>query len=194
MSFDCCSKPDYKALVSLSAEVTIDSATHNYKHNGHVYDVALHIKGHLILVDLFYTGKPAIGLDKLNLSGEKVGILEINCDIFLAASLLKDRERRFSEAVKEFFQGGYAKVWKYHPREAAVMASEKQKHTCRTGYDPVSWPVKKSVAVTPETGEPRMVACQMCMASMTTNLVKRPAMGFRCNDCKPVRKVGPPAG
>ena len=194
LSFDCCSKPDCKELVSLSSEITIDSVTSNYKHNGQAYDVALHINDHLILVDLFYTGKPAIGIDQDKVSGCKAGILEINCDLFLASSLLNDRKKRFSDAVKEFFQDSFAKEWKYHPREEAVIAKAKQKHTCPAGYDPVSWAIRKPERITPETGEPRMVACQMCKATMTTNLVKRPAMGFRCNDCKPVRKVGPPAG
>ncbi len=131
LQFDCCLSYSPPVLISQSAKVVIDQASANYSDKSLHFDLCLKVGDYTILVDLVYKGKPSVTLQAAKLNAARAGVLELDCGRFSIASLKADRSRRFSEAVIDFVLKDSFRVWRYHPRQDAMLNTAREKHRCR---------------------------------------------------------------
>lgn len=139
--------------VTQSAHNRVDEAEANVSLYGHRVDVKLMISGHPLLVDLVYRGKLPMRLDEAALQGDRVAVLELDCDHFSLKAIKRNRELRFSQAILAYFLNHRFKSWRFHPRTELLRAQVKQAHQrqCEREYVRLPRrPVNNSSSQTPQ--------------------------------------------
>lgn len=136
LRFDCCLKKAAKVKISKLAQVVIGAAERSVHVHSHHFDVRFVVAGYPIYIDLTYKGKPAMVLQEAALLEEKSGVLELDCDSFLASWARDDKSQRFSEAVTAFVLDWGKRRWRFHPRQIEKIRAVKAAHHCRFGDSP----------------------------------------------------------
>lgn len=127
--FECCGEHQDIAI-TMAATNTIDQARSSVKILDRNVDVVLEIRGHRVLVDLVYSGKPSLALEEEQLKATNAAVLELDCDSFSLSSLTADRSLRFSDSVMIFLLQDGARHWRFHPKSPAAVRKAIEAHQC----------------------------------------------------------------